>query len=933
VTRSQNRHILHAPVGPSLGSLLLCLLMACSKDAPAAMDGGRDTGAEIDGGLRDGSLPPDGLGEVVTFTDGLTPIPIVVRDPVNATRRSSPVSGSIPFARGALEVADVSRLVLATEGEALRVETFQTPKVLGTWGDGSVKWLLLDFQVSLPPGGSANFELGFADAQDSEDARIVITEESDRFVVDTGTLRVELNKNTFTLFDRVSVDANGDGAYSDDELAVDGPGEMFIDLDDAPPGAADSGANDYPNTWSLGMEGGNWLRDSASTTSTRYLASRGDYALTLYRDGKSHVIFKMEGWHRVEGGERQFAKYTLYLHLYVGQAFVRLTHTWIMTGDPDKNFIRRMGIDLPLAAASRGERLSYGFGGAFQTDGEPVVFDPSAPAYIPRVPGPSELLEGEISASGQVSLFSIGPDKYYHDVPLGDAPPVAYTLVENEATMAMGLEPSGWGGVRGSGVSVSGGIRDFWREHPKEVAFEAGRLALYLWPDHGGKTLDLRRRYPEVRGTVSEGWGRAARREFVAPGSAVGVAKTTDLFLSFEPASSEWATVDDAFRSFQDPLLPFVSGAYNVSTGVFGPLTAYDPDGYEKVERYMDLMAARIVRSRQEYRWVGMMDFGATLTEFGKQSWELDIPDNPQVFSNWGYAGWLQENYRFGQFAFIQYFRSGRYDYMRSASEWLRHTRDVDCVYWDTPDDGTRPGDNQGSSRLGGGHRHDQQHWGAYMAGYGIPTIAVVHHYFMTGEPRDLDAMRDNVKWILDAGSWIENYSAYSVLYMAEALGDEDAMSRALARPVTPRSAFGRATYDSGMGLMLHDIQTHGDPRVRELLRTWADLDEISAAYLRAYLESVEASGSYTARIQSDFDTIFPASSVRASRYTGAARPPVDFRDALSAEVFPESPWRWPMRTLEAVQFDGPGGMGNDPGRHANQMALLWFMPHVGRDL
>ena len=321
------------------------------------------------------------------------------------------------------------------------------------------------------------------------------------------------------------------------------------------------------------------------------------------------------------------------------------------------------------------------------------------------------------------------------------------------------------------------------------------------------------------------------------------------------------------------------------------------------------------------------------LPEFEKQNWELEIPSNPDVYSNWGYAGWLQENYRFGQFAFVQYLRSGRYAYFRSADEWLRHARDVDCVYWDTPDDGTRPSDNKGASRLGGGHRHDQQHWGTYMAGYGIPTIAVVHHYYLTGELRDLDAMRDNVSWILDAGSWIENYSEYAVLYMAEALGDTEAQQRAWAHEETPQSAYGRATYDSGMGLMMYDIHTAGASEVRERLRAWADLDESSAGFLRAYLESVEGTGTYTSRIRTDFDEAFPQAAISASRYAWASRTPTDFRDAFSSDILPGSAWEWPIRMMESMQFDGPGGMGNDLGRHANQMALLWFMPHEGKGL
>lgn len=185
------------------------------------------------------------------------------------------------------------------------------------------------------------------------------------------------------------------------------------------------------------------------------------------------------------------------------------------------------------------------------------------------------------------------------------------------------------------------------------------------------------------------------------------------------------------------------------------------------------------------------------------------------------------------------------------------------------------------------------QHWGAYLASYGIPSIALIHHYYLTGEGRDLDAAQDYV--------------------------DE-----------TPQSAFGRATYDSGMGLMMRDIQTGGEQAVRERLRTWAELDEATAAYLRGYLESVEGQGTYLERIGQDWDAAFPADPIQAHRYEDwAARIPADFRDAFSADIMPDGPWSFPLRTLESMQFDGPGGMGNDLGRHSNQLSLMWLMPHV----
>jgi len=930
-------------VGGLLAALVLSLLAGCgdcaggsAEDAGAGGgDGGVTADASSDAGVTGDAARGDSSephGDQVVFSAAFATIPVLVADHANVTRRGAPVSGGIPLARGVLQPAEVAGMVLA-DSDGYRVLSFQQPVVLGRWADGSVKWLLLDFRADVPAGGQASFTLGMATADTSADPAITITDDADSFTVDTGLLKAVISKQRFSLFDQAWVDLDGDGQYAAEELVVDAPGEMFIDLDDSPPGSSDTGVYDYPAEDFFGMEGGNWLRDSQATSSTRYLASAGDYDISLFRQGRSHAVLKLEGWHRDTGSSRQFAKYTLYLHFYARRSDVRLTHTWIMTGDPEQNFIRRMAVELPLAGEAAA--LFYAAGGAFETEGTPLVLDPDHPPYVPLEPGPSQVHSGQLATDEPLSLLSVGPDKYYHNLPLEFEAPVEYTLLQGGVAVVSGEAAAGWLDVSDGQRGIAAGVRDFWREHPKELRFADGRLTAFIWPDGGDKALDLRRRYPELRGSVDQGFGTAARREFVAPGSAVGIAKTTDLFFQLHAGDHAAAQVDDSFRSFQDPLLPFISAEHNVATGVYGSLVPYDPVNYTKLENFLDYMMARIIRSQREYEWYGMLDYGDYLPEFGKQTWELDIPDNPDVFSNWGYAGWLQENYRFGQFAFAQYLRSGRHHYFRAADVWLRHTRDVDCVYWDAPDDGPRPQDAEGSSpRVGGGHRHDQQHWGAYMTGYGIPTIAVVHHYFLTGEGRDLDAMRANADWILNAGTYYENYSEYSVLYMAEALDDAALMAQALAHNETPQSAFGRATYDSGMGLMLHDVHTGGDTVVREKLRAWADLDESSAGYLRAYLEAQEQTGTYSARIQADLDAAFPADSVTARYFDEwAPRIPSDFRDVFSADIMPDGPFVWPLRLLEDTQFNGPGGMGYDLGRHSNQMALMWAMPLVGADL
>lgn len=859
----------------------------------------------------------------VTFS-GVT-IPLTVTEPVDVQRVADPVSGGIPFPRGALSDAHIARLALA-DAQGRRVDSLQRPVALGHWNDGSVKWLLLDFLADVPANGEARFTLGLTSADQRFAEGIRVSENEAAFTVDTGTLKAVINKRSFTFLENVWVDADGNGTYTATEQVVSAPGEMFITLDDAAPGPADAGERDYPDTWRFGMEGGNWLRRSQGTSATKYLASAGDYQISLFRQGATQTVFKVEGWHRNAQG-RQFGKYSLYLHFYAGQDFVRVFHTWIMTGDPDKDFIRSMGIDVPIGFA--GDQLAYAFGGPYEVAQKPLVLNPDIDhiPFIAKQPVPSEVIAGTVARADTVHILSIGPDKYYHNVPADRDLRVEFDVSHNGTSLRKGFEPSGWADISNGSRGIAVGIRDFWREHPKQMRYRDGTLTAFIWPEDGGRALDLRRRYPDVRGPGPKrggSFGKAARREFNTAGSAVGVAKTTELFFSFHADDHKKAQIDRDFRAFQDPLRPFADPAWSCATGVFGPILPYDSKKFARIENAVDLSFAWPLRSAEEFHWYGMLDYGDHLLEYESIHWELSVPENAGLFQNWGYSGWMQEAYRTGQWMFVQYLRSGRARYWREAETWLRHHRDVDCCFWDTPDNGPQPQDNKGGNRVGGGHRHDQQHWGTYMTSYGIPAIAVTHHYYLTGDGRDLDAMRAYGDWLLHHNRY-ENEGVLSTLYLGEALGDQAMIAEAMARKLEPGVGYGRLIFHSGMALMLHDIQTHGAEPVRKRLRDWAAIDDVSAAFIRGYLYS-QGEKTYLDRMKTDLETLFPAKSIRTQFFAWAPRKPSDFRDAMSADILPQGVWPLPFRTLEKLVFDSPFGMGNNTSRNQIASQLLWLM-------
>ena len=115
---------------------------------------------------------------------------------VNATNRglaNHPVTYGVPLRAGALR--DAGGLAIRLESGRLRpVQT----RVLSRHVDGSIRWLLLDFEVPLPKNGSRTVTLTRARVR--APAGIQVREDAQRVTVTTPHYRVALSKKEFALF-------------------------------------------------------------------------------------------------------------------------------------------------------------------------------------------------------------------------------------------------------------------------------------------------------------------------------------------------------------------------------------------------------------------------------------------------------------------------------------------------------------------------------------------------------------------------------------------------------------------------------------------------------------------------------------------------------------------------------------------------------------
>ena len=219
-------------------------------------------------------------------------IELTVIEPSGVARSGWPVTSGVPLARGAL-VSDRHLALLDATGKEVPLQT----EVLSRWPDGSIRWVLLDFQVDLASSESQQFVLRYGPevrrAAVSDPVEVIMNLVSP--MVGSGRLRIEVSPDRFRLLDAVWLDQNSDGQYSDDERVTReaAPGILLV-----------------------GSDG------------THYRADLAHANVSIEQHGPLRVCVRIDGVHRAEDNRALF-RYVARMHLFRGQPFVKLEYTFI----------------------------------------------------------------------------------------------------------------------------------------------------------------------------------------------------------------------------------------------------------------------------------------------------------------------------------------------------------------------------------------------------------------------------------------------------------------------------------------------------------------------------------------------------------------------------------------------------------------------------
>ena len=127
--------------------------------------------------------------------------PIVTLHLNNASNRriaSYPVTYGVPLPEGSLKRAD--GLIAKAGGTARPLQT----RVLETWPDKSIKWLLLDFDVALPKNKVTDVDI-VPGKPAAKAGGIKVRQTANHIKVKTAALEVSINRKDFALFDSYKV--------------------------------------------------------------------------------------------------------------------------------------------------------------------------------------------------------------------------------------------------------------------------------------------------------------------------------------------------------------------------------------------------------------------------------------------------------------------------------------------------------------------------------------------------------------------------------------------------------------------------------------------------------------------------------------------------------------------------------------------------------
>lgn len=244
-------------------------------------------------------------------------VPLEIRDNAGVQRSRWPVTTGVPLPYGVVQ--DVDELRLTDErGQELPCQLTVLSRY---WArDGSVRWVLLDFQTDLPAKGWVTLRLRNDRPQAPLPAPIVTADASGRIMVNTGPLKATISRSTASLFESVSIG----GEKVMEAAGLDGP---FLRSAKVETAEYFQGSSWNTHGWEASKQ-----VETVSIPEALYSGSlSAPYEVSVESSGPMHAVVLVRGRYSPLLGEDAIPEsarwnFTIRLHFYRGHSFVRVEY-------------------------------------------------------------------------------------------------------------------------------------------------------------------------------------------------------------------------------------------------------------------------------------------------------------------------------------------------------------------------------------------------------------------------------------------------------------------------------------------------------------------------------------------------------------------------------------------------------------------------------
>jgi len=620
----------------------------------------------------------------------------------------APITMGIPFPEAALKSIDNVRL-LNSQGKEIPVQTTEVTSWLPS--SSSVKWAWIFFFSE--KSSSYTLEFGPDVSPKLYSERIVSTNNmrpQGGISVNTGPLQFTIDKQGSGFLDKVHLDLNNNNRFEKDEKVASAPEEKrgtFLDILD------ENGI------------------DMSKAIIHEVFREKGS--------GPLHTIFRVEGTYVYEN-ENNPSPFIMRIHAYAGKSYIKVLHTLTYTGEPDKHK-KQLGQHANIATQNEillSEETMNDPGWTQPNDqiaGCGLTFNYHLNS---QVSFSSSTYEGDWYenpilkdfkldqlSNEKTGILQTGPNQNLPDKTSSSTERIKgfnSKIYNGENILKETQQSKGWIDISDSSKGISVGIKNFFKEYPKELQVDpkSSTLSGYIWPS-SIEPMSFERKHTEKDGGMLANF-------------AQGITKTTE-FIYYFHGKPEIEQIKDVINySLQAPV-GHASPQWYTLTKVYGNMAPFSSK-HEEFENALQYKYDWWAFNQKWEPWFGIFDYGDGKNYYIEGEWYTWNNNEPMVdFQLW-----------------TNFMRTGDAKYYYLAEGMSKHTMDVDNIHWpkkrtylgqinDAVDYWDYEDEPKSTPYLGIGRRHAEEHWYSLLSAH-VWIQGWIASYYLTGDHRALEVAK-----------------------------------------------------------------------------------------------------------------------------------------------------------------------------------------------